>query len=260
MYFDNYGRRVLHTEEYLPEPGVSGIGSVAALWRYPVKSLLGEELEEGEFSGTGIYGDRAYAVADGESGQIRNAKRAGWHDLFSFAARLEGGATGSEAPSLRVSTPDGHIVAGEGPDRDRLLSEAFGRAVTLEEAGGDPFFDLGAVHLLTTASLERLRELYGEGDFDARRFRPNVVVELDSGENGFVEDGWVGRTLSLGEVVLEVTEPVARCVMTTLAQGDLPKDPKIMSTTYKYNDNRVGVYARVIRGGRVRRGDRVELT
>ncbi|MDP9425372.1 MAG: MOSC domain-containing protein, partial [Actinomycetota bacterium] len=115
-------------------------------------------------------------------------------------------------------------------------------------------------HLLTTASLERLRELYGEGDFDARRFRPNVVVELDSGENGFVEDGWVGRTLSLGEVVLEVTEPVARCVMTTLAQGDLPKDPNIMSTTYKYNDNRVGVYARVIRGGRVRRGNRVELT
>lgn len=248
----------MRTEESL-SPRVSGVGAVAALWRYPVKSLLGEELEEAEFSGRGIPGDRAYAVADGESGQVRNAKRAGWHDLFSFAARLEGDA-GSGASSLRISTPDGRTVAGDGPDRDRLLSEAFGRAVTLEEAGDEPFFDVGAVHLLTTASLRKLRELYDEGDFDACRFRPNVVVELGAGEKGFVEDGWVGRTLRLGEeVVLEVTEPVARCVMTTLAQGDLPKDPEIMSTTYRHNDNQVGVYARVVRGGRVRRGDGVEL-
>ena len=248
----------MKTEESLPEPRTPGVGSVAALWRYPVKSLLGEELEEAGFSGQGIPGDRAYAVADGESGQVRNAKRAGWQDLFSFSARLEGDATAGVS-SLRIVTPDGRVVAGDGPDRDRLLSEAFGREARLEDAGG-PFFDLAAVHLLTTASLEKLRELYGEGDFDARRFRPNVVVELDSGETGFVEDGWLGRTLRLGEeVVMEVTDPVARCVMTTLAQGDLPKDPKIMSTTYRYNDNRVGVYARVVRGGRVRRGDRVEL-
>ena len=251
----------MHTENSALQPQESGVvGSVAALWRYPVKSLLGEELEEVGFSHRGVFGDRAYAVADGESGQLRNAKRAGWQDMFSFAARLEGGTTASERSSLRISAPDGRVVCGDHPDRDRLLSEAFGREVTLEEAGDDPFFDLGAVHLLTTASLGKLRELYDAGDFDARRFRPNVVVELGSGENGFVEDGWIGRGLHLGEVILEVTDPVARCVMTTLAQGDLPKDPKIMSTTYAYNDNQVGVYARVVRGGRVRRGDRVELT
>ena len=242
------------------QPEASRIGTVAALWRYPVKSLLGEELEEVGFSHRGVFGDRAYAVADGESGQVRNAKRAGWQDLFSFAARLEGGTPASGRSSLRISAPDGRVVAGDQPNRDRLLSEAFGREVTLEEAGDDPFFDLGAVHLLTTASLGKLRELYDEGDFDARRFRPNVILELGSGENGFVEDGWIGRTLSLGEeVVLEVTDPVARCVMTTLEQGNLPRDPKIMSTTYAYNDNCVGIYARVVRGGSVRRGDGVAL-
>ena len=242
------------------QPEASRIGTVAALWRYPVKSLLGEELEEVGFSHRGVFGDRAYAVADGESGQVRNAKRAGWQDLFSFAARLEGGTPASGRSLLRISAPDGRVVAGDQPNRNRLLSEAFGRKVTLEEAGDDPFFDLGAVHLLTTASLGKLRELYDEGDFDARRFRPNVILELGSGENGFVEDGWIGRTLSLGEeVVLEVTDPVARCVMTTLAQGDLPRDPKIMSTTYAYNDNCVGIYARVVRGGSVRRGDGVAL-
>ena len=250
----------MQTEESLSRPNASGIGSVTALWRYPVKSLLGEELEEARFAGRGIPGDRAYAVADGKSGQIRNAKRAGWQDLFSFSARLEGDAAGDRESSLRISTPDGRIIPGDHPGRDRLLSEAFGRETYLEEAGEDPFFDLGAVHLLTTASLGRLRESYPEGNFDARRFRPNVVVELDSGETGFVEDGWLGRTLCLGdEVVLEVSETVVRCVMTTLAQGDLPKDPKIMSTTYTHNDNQVGVYARVLRGGRVLRGDRVEL-
>ena len=251
----------MQTEEFSTEPRATGTGSVAALWRYPVKSLLGEELEEAAFAGRGVAGDRAYGIVDGESEQLRNAKRAGWQDLFSFSARMEGDAANGGLPSLRISTPQGRVVAGDHPGRDRLLSEAFGREVYLAGAGEeDPFFDLGAVHLLTTASLQRLREIYPEGDFDARRFRPNVVVDLGSGETGFVEDGWIGRPLRLGEeVVLEVTEPVTRCVMTTLAQGDLPKDTKIMSTTYNHNDNRVGVYARVLRGGRVRRGDRVEL-
>ena len=249
----------MQKEESLLKPRTPGVGSVATLWRYPVKSMLGEELGEAEVSGRGLRGDRAYAVADGESGQLRNAKRAGWHDLFSFVARLEDGV-GAGRPSLRISAPDGRVVAGDHPDRDRLLSEAFGREVILEDAGEEPFFDLGPVHLLTSASLEKLRQLYGAGDFDARRFRPNVVVEADAGEMGFAENGWIGRALRLGEeVVLEVTDLVVRCVMTTLAQGELPKDPKIMSTTYRYNDNRVGVYARVVRGGRVRRGDRVEL-
>jgi uncharacterized protein YcbX len=86
------------------------------------------------------------------------------------------------------------------------------------------------------------------------------VLELGSGEVGFVEDGWLGRTLLLGnEVVLEVTGPVARCVMTILPQAELAKDPRIMNTAYRHNGNNVGVYARVLEGGRVGCGDRVVL-
>ena len=235
----------------------TGIGSVAALWRYPVKSMLGEELEEAVFTERGLAGDRFYAVVDGESGQIRNAKRAGWEDLFGFQAALTGEPDG-ERPNLRITLPDGEIVAGEGEDRDERLSGAFGRGVRLVSGGA--FFDLGAVHLLTIASLEKLGELYPGGSFDPRRFRPNLLLGLDSGEVGFVEDGWPGRTLRLGnEVVLEVTEPVSRCVMTTLPQAGLPRDPGIMGTTYRHNENNTGVYARVLRGGRVGCGDRVVL-
>ena len=238
--------------------GEWGVGSVVALWRYPVKSMLGEELEEAEVSGRGFFGDRIYAVADAESGQIRNAKRAGWEGLFGFKAVLARGRAGGGVPPVGIVLPDGGVLMSDREDRDRVLSEIFGREVRLVSDGAGGFFDLGAVHLLTTASLERLRELYPEGDFDARRFRPNVVV--DTGERGFVEEGWLGRTLRLGEeVVMEVTDPVDRCAMTTLPQGELPKDSGILSTAYRHNDNNVGVYARVLRGGCVRRGDRVTL-
>ena len=234
-----------------------GIGAVAALWRYPVKSMLGEELEEAVVTQRGFAGDRAYAVVDAESGEIRNAKRAGWEGLFGFHAALEA-VPGGEGSRLRVTLPDGEGVVGEAESRDEKLSRAFGKEVRLVSGGS--FFDLGAIHLLTTASLERLGELNPGGRFDPRRFRPNVVLDLDSREAGFVEDGWLGKTLRIGdEVCLRVTDTVARCVMTTLAQEDLPKDPVIMATTYRHNENNVGVYARVSRGGRIRRGDRFAL-
>jgi MOSC domain-containing protein len=157
-----------------------------------------------------------------------------------------------------VTLPDGEVVSGDDEWRDEALSRAFGSEVRL--IAGGSFFDLGAVHLLTTASLERLEELYPEGCFDLRRFRPNVVLNLDSREPGFVEDGWLGQTLRIGdEVRMRVTDPVARCVMTTLPQADLPKDQGIIDTTSRYDENNVGVYAQVLRGGRVRSGDRFTL-
>ena len=118
------------------------------------------------------------------------------------------------------------------------------------------FFDLGPVHLLTTATLDRLRKLVPEARFEAKRFRPNLVIEPGEDAEGFVEDEWIGRTLAIGdEVRLAVTGPTARCVMTTLAQGDLPKDPSVLRAAVKNNEGNVGVYATVVRSGRVRRGD-----
>jgi uncharacterized protein YcbX len=233
------------------------VGTVAALWRYPVKSMLGQELEEAIVTEQGLAGDRAYAVAEAESGQIRNAKKAGWENLFEFRASLIREPDG-EPSCLRITLPDGEIVTGEAEDRDEKLSRAFGREATLVSGGA--FFDLGVVHLLTTTSLKKLGKLYPEGCFDPRRFRPNLVLEHDSEEVAFIEDGWMGRMLSIGdEVRLRVTDPVARCVMTTLPQSDLPKDPGILNTTYRHNDNNVGVYAEVLRGGKIHLSDPVLL-
>jgi uncharacterized protein YcbX len=120
------------------------------------------------------------------------------------------------------------------------------------------FFDCAVVHLLTTATLDRLAELYPRGRFEVRRFRPNIVVQPASGERGFIENTWVGHTLAVGdEVRLSITGPCPRCVMTTLPQADLPRDPDILGTAARHNDVHVGVYAAVVQGGMIRRGDSV---
>ena len=176
------------------------------------------------------------------------------------------------------------------PDLAQVLSRALGREVSFAEAQHDEdssraqaeeywpdmegldyrdtvtdfelpagmFFDLAVVHLLTTATIERLRALYPEGRFEVRRFRPNIVVSTGPDQRGFVENEWIGHTVAIGsDVRLRITGPCPRCVMTTLPQGDLPKDAGILRAAAQHNGANVGVYADVIAGGTTRRGDPV---
>ena len=119
--------------------------------------------------------------------------------------------------------------------------------------------------------MARLRELYPQGRFETRRFRPNIVVESSVDRPDFVENAWVGRTVAIGEEVrLRITDPCPRCSIPILAQGDLPGDPRILRTVAEHNRVRVpvldgeslpsvGVYAFVIRGGTIHHGDAVRL-
>lgn len=275
-------------------------GSVIALWRYPVKSMLGEEVESCDVTERGFAGDRAYALVDAEDGKIASAKNPRkWGKLFECRAETVAGDG-----SVRIVLPDGESVDARDPNAAVAISRTLGRDVALrtkapdspvlEElwldgspdgrevtdevfAKGSPrgaFFDYGVIHLVTTATLDQLSKLYPEGRFDPRRFRPNFLVEAGDGDAGFLENGWVGRTLQVGASVrLEVTDPCARCVMTTLAQEDLPADAGILRTAARHNSlvggegrgpegaypASVGVYARVLAGGVVRRGDAVSI-
>jgi uncharacterized protein YcbX len=161
------------------------------------------------------------------------------------------------AVRLESAPPPGARAEGYWPDHDWL--EQRDEVFEFPLPPGT-FFDLAAVHLVTTATLDRLRALAPESRFEARRFRPNLVVDVPGAAGGFVEQGWVGRTLAVGAgVVLRVVGPCPRCVMTTLAQGDLPKDPGVLRTAARNAGGNVGVYAEVVRGGRVGRGDAVAL-
>jgi uncharacterized protein YcbX len=113
---------------------------------------------------------------------------------------------------------------------------------------------------LTTATLDRLRDAYSQGRFEAHRFRPNIVARADNGEKDFVENVWIGIELAIGDTVrLSVTGPCPRCVMTTLPQGDLPMDVGILRAAAQHNQANVGIYASVKQGGKVRLGDSISL-
>lgn len=267
-------------------------GSVASLWRYPVKSMLGEELSAADVTEGGLLGDRAYAVVDSGDGKAATAKNPRkWPTLFGFrAALVEPPSRAGDVPPVRITMPDGTAATSEQADLNQVLSKALSRVVTLNAArrhagtvtseeywpdmeGLDfrdsvtdftlpegTFFDCATVHVLTTATLEQLHQLYPQGRFEVPRFRPNIVVTPADGEQGFVENSWVGHTLAIGDTVrLNVTGPCGRCVMTTLAQGDLPADSGILRTAARHNKVMVGVYAAVERAGTIRRGDTVRV-
>jgi uncharacterized protein YcbX len=159
--------------------------------------------------------------------------------------------------SLRSQAPDTPQLEEYWPDLENM---AHRETVTEEAMPPNGFFDGAVVHLLTTATLDRLQSLYPDGSFVAERFRPNLVVVPASSKTGFVENSWIGRTIAIGEQVrLLITANTGRCVMTTLAQGDLPKDIGILRTTVEANQANVGVYASVTRGGIIRRSDVVAI-
>ena len=264
---------------------LTALGSVVALRRYPIKSMMGEDLNA-VVVGTSLLGDRSFALVDTATGKVVSAKNPRkWPRLFEFHATfIEPPSAGTAFPPVRVTLPDGRTLVTNQADFDQVISKVLEREVTLNRAAleepeleefwpevegitynnvvteeampANTFFDLAPIHLLTTATLERLQELYPSGRFEARRFRPNIVIKPEGNEKDFVENAWVGRTVALGEeVVLAITDACPRCVMTTLPQGDLPPDSGILRTAAKYNQAHVGVYATVVRGGTIYRGD-----
>jgi hypothetical protein len=121
------------------------------------------------------------------------------------------------------------------------------------------YFDAFSLHLLTTASLAELARRAEGSRIDVRRFRPNVVIDTSPVAEGFVEAAWAGREVRIGEARAHVVMPMMRCGMTTHAQAELPKDPRIMRALVREAGMNLGVGAMVTRPGRVAVGDAVEL-
>jgi uncharacterized protein YcbX len=168
-------------------------------------------------------------------------------------------------PDVEGADPAGHrdtVV------EQKLGSAFFAAAGLVSPVPAGSFFDLFPVSVLTTSTLDRLNELRPQSRFDERRFRMNVIV--GSLEPGFVENGWVGRELTIGDGMrLSVALSDPRCVMTTLPQDDLPADTEVLRALVQYNKVHVpgagefpcaGAYAEVQAPGTIRRGDRVALS
>ncbi|HLI44315.1 MAG TPA: MOSC N-terminal beta barrel domain-containing protein [Acidimicrobiales bacterium] len=283
-------------------------GTIFELWRYPIKSMRGEPVEQAAVTERGLAGDRTYAVVDAESGKVASAKHPRlWGGLLHCAARYLS-PPGADAPApVAIELPDGTEVRSDDPEVDRRLSVLLGRPVRLtatapegnsfvavwpdgvmpdeqlaavaiagDEAEGTlaehpnaiaapagTFFDVAALHLLAVPTLTHLRALQPASRVEVARYRPNVLLEGDL--EPFAENGWAGATVRLGpELAALVIVPTMRCIMTTLAQADLPRDNEILRTLGGHNRIEIpglgrwscaGAYASVASTGRVAAGD-----
>jgi len=273
------------------------LGTVAVLRRYPVKSMLGEDVDAGDVTFTGLAGDRRLAVVSRATGKIASAKLPRlWRGLLTLSA-----ATGDGA--VRITLPEGKTIWSSAPDVDAVLSDLLDQPVTLtatpppgatldravpeavlrdgvdapvpakliEIGGGSPpgtFVDFAPLHLLTTSTLDRIAELSPYRRADLERYRPNVVIRTMA--PGFTENDWLERNLRIGdEIVLRVIARTSRCAVPTLAHGALPCNPDALRVLARHNriepldsadpEPCAGVYAQVLRPGRIRTGDAVRL-
>ncbi|MCU1363004.1 MAG: hypothetical protein JWM55_832 [Acidimicrobiaceae bacterium] len=254
----------------LEHPG-SARPRIGSLWRYPVKSMQGESLNELRCESNGVAGDRSYGVLDVESGTVLSAKREG--RLLEAAAHWRAGV-------LVVRLPDGNEFH-HGSLLDEALSDWLGRRVRVVlaatygratfqspedfehddsalvswEGTSGSFVDESALHFLTTGDLRRLSKERPDLQWDVRRFRPNIVI--DSPHSVKVVPG---GGISLGEVEIEMVKACSRCVMTTRAQpGNLERQLDVLRHVSRTHHGEVGARAWIKRAGSLRVGDEVTI-
>ncbi len=237
-----------------------GTTAVVALWRYPVKSMQGESITEAVVGPRGFAGDREWAIIDAATGLGLTGRRA--PELLFAHAALDGNG-------VRITLPDGSVATD-----DAALSAWLGRPVTLRRAGAttsgtfeigladdddadrDPSVEwfqwegpVGTFHVSTRTQVSIIGAAT-VGEWDMRRFRPNLVVA------GTGEDGWVGDMLRLGTAVIDVVKQIDRCVMTTRCQpGGIERDLDVLRTISRDRANNLGIGALVQTPGTVRVGD-----
>lgn len=231
------------------------VGSVQALHRYPVKSLLGESLLMAHFEERGMVGDRLWAVED-EDGRLGSGKTS-WRfrrmdGLLYLSARYEG-----EQPFVRF--PDDHELPADSEACALALSDQFGRTVRVKRETGVSHFDDGPVHLVSTSALALLSQVRGRV-VEPARMRCNILLDTPE-QVGHVEVNWVGARLRLGSTVqLEIVQPMPRCVMVTMSQRGLHADPQLLRVITGIDDDVCfGVLANVLVPGEVRVGDQAAL-
>jgi uncharacterized protein YcbX len=226
------------------------VGRVVGLWRYPVKSMAGEELDGADVSWHGLAGDRRWAFI--RDGQVRcgfpwltireRPELAHYQPRFAEPERPNASVT-------LVRTPSG----GEFDVADPALAAVLGPGVrVIKQDRG--IFDTMPLSLLTTQTVAGLGRLVGS-DLVAMRFRPNLLVEACGRD--FPEDAWVGRVLRVGGLRMRVDQRDKRCVVVTIDPVTLHRDPAILRAIARERDARIGVYGSTVEPGRVTVGDPV---
>ncbi len=283
------------------------IGTIKNIYRYPVKTMGGEEVNQCFVDETGVLGDRVWTMYDQNGGGICGGKR--YPALMQFDARFTATPTPEHrAAQAEITMPDGTVLATDDPSASKQISDVLGvemalmpvmPADQLDHYRRDPsvefseeglramfartpdeplpdlttfpaevlefesppgtYFDAFPLMMMTQSGMDGVQARSSESQVDVRRFRPNFLIETVDGKPGHAEADWAGKTLQIGELVLQADMTCPRCVMTTHGFKDLPKDPKIMRAVVQETGGDLGIYARVVQPGIVNVGDDIVL-
>jgi len=256
------------------------IGTVESLWRYPVKSMRGEELDEMFAGYAGVYGDRLFAFESSASPKgfpfftgrdhrqmiryrprFRNPEKAARPINLAEAESSGANPISANASELmiEVETPDGKTIAIDDPALiDNLRVNIDGKHELKLLRSDKAITDCRPLSIFAVQSAKKLGEETGV-KVDKRRFRANVYLDLTSSD-GFAENQFVGKTLRIGsKVVVSVLERDPRCMMITLDPDTAEKTPAILKQVAQAHEGMAGVYGAVLVQGMIRKGDSVEL-
>ena len=251
------------------------VGKIREIWRYPVKGMAGESLDQCALTEKGLKGDRIWALRDTARKEIQSCKFR--PELLLCTAHCRGEPSTDPVSNVEVVFPDGATLGSERQEIHEKLSALVGHPSTLEalrpesevdfykrhklddhtwleelkatfdREPGEPlpdfsqlppplidhvsfpgtFFLVTPIHVVTTATLAYLKGKNAQADWDRRRFRPNFVIETESGAEGFVEQDWVGKKIRIGDAVIDCAGATPRCGATTRAQPHLKFDKTI---------------------------------
>jgi uncharacterized protein len=257
-----------HARQWLDEDGMAhrrimtAFGRIKEIWRYPISSMGGERLDGTELAQGGIQGDRIWGIIDRRDGTVAAPeKRKHWRPLPNLLARLKG-----DRPEIGLDgswIDAGSSLAGELVSAFLDFPAALHPHVPFGSEAQDhiaPRYQRADIHIVTSASMNRLAGLLADpSQVDSRRFRPNIVIETDASQDGFVEQQIIGKVLSIGEARIMISESCARCTFTALAQGDLTFEPAVLQTIARHGEGGFGALCQVVEPGKVRLGDRVTL-
>jgi uncharacterized protein YcbX len=280
------------------------VGTIKEIWRYPVKGMAGEKLQQCAVGASGLEGDRVWALRDVARKEIQSCKFRPELLLCSATSRGE-----PFDHHVDVTLPDGTSLGSDDAAIHRCLSEVIGHESTLEplqaitdlnfyrrhklddytwleelkntftREQGEPypdfsqfpeqakefvtvpgtFFLVTPFHIITTATLNYLKSLLPQADWDVRRFRPNIVIDTNESDQGLVEQDWIGKTITIADSQVDCTATAPRCGAVTREQNGFNFDKSMLRTIIKHADQNLGIYGSISQQGILSVGDAVYM-
>ena len=279
------------------------VGSIKEVWRYPVKSMQGEQVARCDVTKQGVVGDRGWAIKDNNADEIRGVRKI--PKLLHCQATYTHEPVRDSVPAVNITTPNGERLKAGDAECEEQLSTYLKRPVSVwplqsswnlkhyrlkelatskdlrNQFGTDTtpdissislklmlelavfstplgrYYDCYPLHILTTSSLNTMREYDADGDFNTRRFRPSFLIETEDDQPGLAEFGWVGGILIIGETLIKIETRTVRCSMPAQPQSGLLKSAPVVKALVNHTDRHLGVYATVLKEGVVKQGDSV---